>query len=173
MMGLFTSEVKGLKVVEVFRLLGTVAINNDAAIEALDETSSAAQETSSETESAFGKIGTVAAGLAKGIAVAGAALGGAWLVAIEGSREYRTEMGKLDTAFVVNGHSSEAAKNTYSELNAVLGDSGQAVEAAQHLAKLTDNEKDLSTWTDIATGVYATFGAYSPSAPSSKKPAYR
>lgn len=71
-------------------------------------------------------------------------------------------MGKLDTAFVTNGHSSEAAKRTYSDLNSVLGDSGQAVEAANHLALLTNNEQDLQTWTDICTGVYATFGASLP-----------
>lgn len=89
-------------------------------------------------------------------------LGGAWVAAIEGSREYRAEMAKLDTAFVVNGHSSEAAKQTYSDLNAVLGDSGQATEAAQHLAKLTKSEQELQTWTDICTGVYATFGESLP-----------
>lgn len=86
------------------------------------------------------------------------AIGGAFIGAVEGTREYRVEMAKLDTAFVTNGHSSEAAKKTYSDLNAVLGDSGQAVEASNHLALLTDNEKDLGTWTDICTGVYATFG---------------
>lgn len=147
---------------EIFRLLGNVVIDNDSAIRALDDTSRRAGETSGETQEAFRKIGSVAGGIAKGIGVAGAALGGAWLAAIEGSREYRTEMGKLDTAFVANGHSSEAAKKTYSELNAVLGDSGQAVEASQHLAKLTDNEKDLQTWTNICTGVYATFGESLP-----------
>lgn len=147
---------------ELFKLFGTIAINNEEAIKALDDTSKAADDTSSETESAFGKIGSVATNIAKGIAVAGVALGTAWVAAIEGSREYRTEMGKLDTAFVANGHSSEVAKQTYSDLNAVLGDSGQAVEAAQHLAKLTDNEKDLQTWTDICTGVYATFGESLP-----------
>ena len=147
---------------ELFKLLGTVAVDNSSAIKAMDETSKKAGSTSTETSEAFKKIGSVAGGIAKGIAVAGVALGGAWLAAIEGSREYRTEMGKLDTAFVTNGHSSEAAKKTYSDLNAVLGDSGQAVEASQHLAKLTDNEKDLQTWTDICTGVYATFGASLP-----------
>ena len=147
---------------ELFRLLGTIAIDNDQANRALDETGQRAQETSEETESAFSKIGAVAGKIVRGIGIASVALGGAWLAAIEGSREYRTEMGKLDTAFVVSGHSSEAAKKTYSDLNAVLGDSGQATEAAQHLAKLTDNEKDLQTWTDICTGVYATFGESLP-----------
>ena len=147
---------------ELFRLLGTIAIDNDQANKALDDTGQKAKESGEETESAFAKIGNAAGKIAKGIGVASMALGGAWLAAIEGSREYRTEMGKLDTAFVANGHSSEAAKQTYSDLNAVLGDSGQAVEAAQHLAKLTDNEKDLQTWTDICTGVYATFGESLP-----------
>ena len=147
---------------ELFKLLGTVAIDNSSAIKAMDDTSKKAGATSAETSEAFSKIGSVAGGIAKGIGIAGAALGGAWIAAIEGSREYRTEMGKLDTAFVSNGHSSEAAKKTYSDLNAVLGDTGQAVEASQHLAKLTDNEKDLQTWTDICTGVYATFGESLP-----------
>lgn len=147
---------------ELFKLLGTIIINNEQANEALSETAKKASDTSNETQDAFNKIGTVAGGIVKGIAVAGAALGGAWLAAIEGSREYRAEMGKLDTAFQASGHSSEAAKKTYSDLNAVLGDTGQAVEASQHLAKLTDNEKDLQTWTDICTGVYATFGESLP-----------
>ena len=147
---------------ELFRLLGTIAIDNDTAIRAMDDTAQRANQTSGETQEAFQKIGSVAGTIAKGVVVAGAALGGAWLAAIESSREYRTEMGKLDTAFVTNGHSSEVAKQTYSDLNAVLGDSGQAVEASQHLAKLTDNEKDLQTWTDICTGVYATFGESLP-----------
>ena len=147
---------------ELFRLLGTIAIDNDSANRALEETGEKAQNTSKETETAFSKIGSVATGLVKAFVTTGAAIGGAWLAAIESTREYRTEMGKLDTAFQASGHSSESAKQTYSDLNAVLGDSGQAVEAAQHLAKLTDNEKDLQTWTDICTGVYATFGESLP-----------
>ena len=147
---------------ELFRLFGKIAIDNDEANKALKETSAEAEEASKQTSDSFKKIGSVAGTIVKGIATAGVALGGAWIAAIEGSREYRTEMGKLDTAFVTNGHSSEAAKKTYSELNAVLGDSGQAVEASQHLAKLTKNEKELQTWTDICTGVYATFGESLP-----------
>lgn len=147
---------------ELFKLLGTVAIDSANANQALDDVADRAGNTGNEVDSALGKIGTVTMNVAKWVAGAGIALGGAWIAAIEGSREYRAEMAKLDTAFVTNGHSSEAAKQTYSDLNAVLGDSEQAVEASQHLAKLTDNEKDLQTWTDICTGVYATFGASLP-----------
>ena len=77
----------------------------------------------------------------------------------EAAMEYRTEMGKLDVAFTNSGFSSEAATNAYRELVGVLGETDQSVEAANHLAKLTDNEKDLATWTgDILPGVFATFG---------------
>lgn len=147
---------------ELFKLLGEIAIDNSRANQALEETARQAGSSSSEVSSAVNKIGSVAVTIAKGIATASVAIGGAWLAAIEGSREYRTEMGKLDTAFITNGHSSETAKKTYSDLNAVLGDTEQAVEAANHLAVLTDNEKDLQTWTDICTGVYTTFGASLP-----------
>ena len=147
---------------ELFKLLGTIAINNEQANKALDDTSAKADDASGKVAGAFGKIGSAALTIGKGIMTAGAVLGTAWIAAIEGSREYRTEMGKLDTAFVTNGHSSAAAKQTYSDLQAVLGDTAQAVEAANHLAVMTDNEKDLATWTDICTGVYATFGASLP-----------
>ena len=147
-----------MKMQNIFTLLGTIAIDADQAHKALDDTAQKAEDTSSETESAFSKIGTAALTVGKAIVGAGVALGGAWIAAIEGSREYRTEMAKLDTAFTTNGHSSKAAKDTYAELNGVLGDSAVAVEAANHLAVMTDNEKDLQTWTSICTGVFATFG---------------
>ena len=108
---------------------------------------------------------TLAGAAAKGFAAVGAAATaalGALVGCAEATREYRADMGKLDTAFTTSGHSSEAATNTYKTLQGVLGDSAQAVEAANHLAKLADNEEDLAKWTDIATGVYATFGASLP-----------
>ena len=142
----------------IFELFGTIAINNEEANKAIDDTTSKAEDAGEKSQGAFSKIGTAAAAVGKVVLTAGAALGTAWIAAIEGSREYRTEMGKLDTAFVTNGHSSEAATRTYKALQAVLGDTAVSVEAANHLAVMTDNEKDLSTWTDICTGVFATFG---------------
>lgn len=147
---------------ELFRLLGTIAIDNTEANNALNDTSQRANDSANESESAFAKIGGAARTLALGIGTAGLAIGGAFIAAVEGTRDYRAEMGLLESAFLTAGHSTEEAKDTYSELNAILGDSGQAVEASQHLAKLVDNEKDLSTWTDICAGVYATFGESIP-----------
>ena len=80
----------------------------------------------------------------------------------EETREYRTELGKLDSAFTTAGFTTEAATNTYKELYAVLGDEGQTVEAANMLAKLVDTEAELAEWTTIATGVYGTFGSSLP-----------
>lgn len=143
---------------ELFKLLGTVAVDNAQANNAIDDTAAKADQGSQKTDSAFKKIGESALKIGKVVMTAGVALGGAWVAAIESSREYRTEMGKLDTAFATNGHSSEAAKKTYQDLQAVLGDTDVSVEAANHLAVMTDNEKDLQTWTNICTGVFATFG---------------
>lgn len=147
---------------EIFRLLGTIAIDNKSAVQTLDDTSKKAQSTSTTTQEAFQKIGSVAGTIARGIGTAGLAIGGALVAAVESTRQYRTEMGMLESAFKTAGHSSEEAKQTYSELNAVLGDSGQATEAAQQLALVAKNEKELKTWTDICTGVYATFGEALP-----------
>lgn len=116
-----------------------------------------------EVEEASSALGANLADLAKQgfkavVAAAGAAVTG--LVACaEATRDYRMDMGKLDTAFTTNGFSAEAATAAYHELVGVLGESDQAVETANHLAKLTENEKDLATWTgDILPGVFATFG---------------
>lgn len=83
----------------------------------------------------------------KVLAAAAAAAVAALTAAAEATREYRTNMAKLDVAFTDNGHSAAEAQEAYQELVGVLGESDQAVEAANHLAKLTDNAKDLATWT--------------------------
>ena len=147
---------------ELFRLLGTIAVDNEQANRAIADTASRADAASGETSSAFQKIGQAAGTIVKGVAFAGAALGGAWIAAIEGSREYRAEMGLLQGAFEASGHSSTEAKNTYSDLNAVLGDSGQAVEAAQHIAMIADNEKEMNELTTIGAGVFQRFGQSLP-----------
>ena len=85
---------------EIFRLLGTIAIDNDAALKAVGDTSKAAKDSSNETQEAFQKIGAVAGKIATGIGLAGAAIGGAWVAAIESTREYRTEMVYPSVSFI-------------------------------------------------------------------------
>ena len=146
----------------LFRLFGEIAIDGTQANRTLDNIAQRAGMTTQEVESHFNKIGTVAGNIMRGIGIVGAAVGGAFLAVTEGTREYRAQMGLLDGAFQAAGHSSAEAKNTYSELNAVLGDTEQAVEAAQHIAQIADNEKEMNTLTDIGTGVFQRFGQSLP-----------
>lgn len=127
----------------------------------IDDTSEKLKKSKIDWESVGKTVGKVGKAIGAGVAAMGAAIGaaaGAFLGLAESTREARENMGKLETGFTTAGHSAEDAKNTYTELYGILGDDGQATEAAAHLAKLTNNEKELATWTDIATGVYATFG---------------
>lgn len=109
------------------------------------------------TEAAKKVGGAVKAGL-KAATAAVVAAGAAIVGLSEGTAEYRAEQAKLQAAFKTAGASAEQATATYTGLYRVLGDSGQATEAANHLAKLTTNEKELSEWTNICQGIYATFG---------------
>lgn len=74
------------------------------------------------------------------------------------TRELRTNMNKVETAFESAGLSADDAAETYEDFYGILADEGQATEAVNHLAKLVQSQEDLSEWTDICTGVYATFG---------------
>ena len=69
---------------ELFRLLGTIAIENEQANRALDETANQAEDTSTRTSMALDGIGRAALGLGKLVVGAGGALRGAWIAAIEG-----------------------------------------------------------------------------------------
>lgn len=117
---------------------------------------------SKDVDSKFQAIGQGINTAVKGVGVAvGAAA--ASLVALGASTtEYRNEQAKLVSAFESAGASATTAKDTYNDLYRVLGDSGQAVEAAQHLGKLTNEEQALSEWTTICQGIYSEFGASLP-----------
>lgn len=140
--------------VEIFKLFGSIFVNNDEANKSIAETEKKSKGVASTLGSGIktaAKWGTALVG--------GAAAGvGALSTVAESTREYRTEMGKLDTAFTTNKFSAADAKQTYSDLYAVVGDSGQATEAANHLSLLCDSTKDLQSWTEICTGVYGQFG---------------
>lgn len=93
-----------------------------------------------------------------GLVGAATAAIGALAGCVEATEEYRRAMGKLETAFDGANFSAETAQDTYEDLQSVLGDTDQAVEAASHLAKLAKTEEDLGELTHALTGVYATFG---------------
>jgi archaellum component FlaC len=106
----------------------------------------------------FQKVGDKAKGFLKGVGTAAAGAATAFLALGPATAELRTNQAKLAAAFDTAGASAGVATGVYNDLYRVLGDDGQAVEAANHLAKLTTEEKALSEWTTICQGIYATFG---------------
>ena len=163
-------EVSEAQVRELQREIIATTKKLDQYENAIRETTRATDDLGDASEKAARDVEGVNTGLAdfvsnglKGVVGAATAAATALVAMTESTREYRTEMAKLNTAFTDNGHTAEAATTAYKELQSVLGETDQAVEAANHLAKLTDNEKDLATWTgDILPGVFATFGASLP-----------
>ena len=143
---------------EIFRLVGSVFVDTDEADKSLKKSDKDAESLGKRLSSVAESAGKFALGVVGAATAAGTAL----VAVAENTREYRTEQGKLQAAFETSGFAAGEAKSTYEALNGVLGDNGQAVEAANHLAKLCDNTEELQSWTKICTGVYATFGASLP-----------
>lgn len=134
-----------------------------------EKSSKKTSESFKKISSGLGGIGSVAgAGVSAGIS--GIATGiktvvGASAAAVGGlaalgaaTAEYRDEQAKLNSAFQAAGYSTEVAQQAYQDFYAILGEEDTAVEASQLLAKLSLNQQDMSKWTEIATGVWATFG---------------
>lgn len=128
----------------------------------LKKTETTAKKSGNGISKALAATGKAVGVAMKAMVAAIAAASAAMVGLTEATREYRTQQAMLATSFQTAGGSAEQAKETYSELYRVLGDSGQAQEAAQHLAQLTTEQEALSEWTTICQGVYATFGASLP-----------
>ena len=116
------------------------------------------QEASKNIDVNFKKVGEGIKNAAKKIAVGVAGAGTALLALGASTKDYRAEQAKLNSAFETAGASADTAKQVYNDLYRVLGESDTSVEAANHLAQLTTSQKDLSEWTTICQGIYATFG---------------
>lgn len=150
-------QVRALKR-EIIAAEGKMESYKKAAKSTAEEVENLGKKSEDTSEKMAGALSKGLTGVVAGLTAVATAV----TAAAESTREYRTDMGKLATAYDEQGHSQEAATQTYKELQSVLGDSAQAVEAANHLAQLADNEEDLVTWTKIATGVYASFGSSLP-----------
>lgn len=137
----------------------------DGVSQAKKEITGFSEETKKKVKEASEEFKKYGDAVQKGLKVAAGAIvaAGTALLALGASTaEYRNQQAQLVTAFEAAGSSAEAAKSTYNDLYRVLGDTGQAQEAAAHLAKITNSEKDLKEWTTICQGVYATFGESLP-----------
>lgn len=130
--------------------------------QSVDDLTQSAEKQGSTFKSIAGGLGK---GLVAGIAgVATAATGAVtgFLALGESTREYRVGLAQLETAF---GRLGFTAEDTYQAMNyfgSVLGDTKKAQETMLVLGQLVDTEKELESWTDTLTGVYATYGEAIP-----------
>lgn len=141
--------------------LNRLGDNAHEAAEGVEDTGDEADDAEDDVEELESSLDGLGGAFTVVAAAAGAAIA-AIVGCVEASHEYRTALGKLETAFADNNHSAEAAYETYAELQGVLGETDQAVEAASHLAAMAENQEQLAKWTEIATGIYGKFGASLP-----------
>lgn len=126
----------------------------DGLEQGLDQGSKSGADKAGENVESFGDK---MKGVLAGISVAALAASINELVSV--TNEFQEDMGKLSVAAQQNNVSTEAANGAYRDMVGILGETDQSVEAVNHLFALCgDNTKSLSDWTNIASGVYATFG---------------
>ena len=122
----------------------------------------AADDSSGKFDAATVAIGNLAANaISAAVSAIGDLISSLWNLD-EATEEYRAAQGRLTTAFESAGYSADDAQAAYQAFYGILGDTGQATEASQLLAQLSLSQRDLSTWTEIAAGVYGTFGESLP-----------
>lgn len=129
----------------------------DAAQE-LDKEADKAKDAENATDDLCDSLADTAKNGFTALAAAATAAVAAIVATAEASREYRTEMGKLDAAYISSGHSSATATAAYKELQSIIGETDQAVEAAQQIALLADSAEDVAEWSELAAGVVGKFG---------------
>lgn len=137
----------------------------DAGVKTTKELKDLTDAQEKQGESAESTAGKLAKGLGKGIAAVGAAAVGAvggFLSLAESTREYRQGLNQLETAFGKVGFSAEETYEAFNYFGSVLGDTRKAQETMLVLGQLVDTEKELESWTDTLTGVWATYGEAIP-----------
>ena len=143
----------------VFSLLGKLAIDGvDESKKALNDVSKTGEDTKKKLNVSFKDIATEAGKMGKAMALGLAGVVTAAVAGVEATREFRQDYGKLETTFETTNQAVGTAERTFKTLFGILGEDDTAIETANHLAMMTNNEKDLAQWTDVLTGVYATFG---------------
>lgn len=148
--------IKGKRIIEFMKEIAGETEKTSASIRKIKKEIESVKK---EAVSSFAAIGKAIGGaLLKLTAFSAALLAVAGGMIATGTKEYREEQAKLVSAFQSAGAGAEEATQAYRGIFRFLGESSTAVEAANHLAKLTTNTKELAEWTTICQGVYATFG---------------
>jgi hypothetical protein len=132
-------------------------LGNDTsrAAKMMDKLERKAKEMNASLRKAGEGLGNVGQKMAMGVT---APIIGGITLATEGTREFRQDLGKLDAAFKTTGHGVETGRKLFADFYGIIGEDDTSIEAVNHLAQMTKNQKELADWTTIATGVYASFG---------------
>lgn len=125
--------------------------------DALKELGDAAEDTADDIEGIEG-AGNIAMGAIAAFTGACVAAIGSLLNLADSTKEYRSEMAKLNSAFENAGLGADLAAKSYDDLYSILGDTGKATEASMLIAKIAKDEQDLDKWNRILTGTFAEFG---------------
>ena len=112
---------------DLFKLLGTIEVDNSKANQSLDETSNKGAQTQSKLSTAFGAIGKGAAVVGKavvtGLAVGGAAMAGLTAKALNMSGELEQNMGGSEAVFKeYAGKMQETARQAFSNMGLSTSD---------------------------------------------------
>lgn len=98
----------------------------------------------------------ISSGISMLVSKCGEAISAIWGLA-DSTREFRQDMGTLETAFSSAGFSAEQAENTWKDLYGVFGEDDRAVEAANNISRMAKSQEDLDKWTKITTGIWGTY----------------
>lgn len=138
----------------IFSLYGEIFVDNEKATKGIEDTKTKAEKAKESFQNLSKSCMDLSKKMTLGFTAGVAAITGI----VESTKDYRNTMNGLETAFKSAGFEAANANDTYKSLYSVLGDTDKAKEAAQFIGLMANNEKDLASWTDICTGVYATFG---------------
>ena len=167
---------------EIFKLLGTIAIENDSANKAIDDTTSKADGAQGKLSTAFSKIGTFAVNAGKvvatGLAAGASAIGALAKTAIDSYSEYEQLEGGVETLFkdsadTIKWYASQAyqtagmSANEYmstvtsfsaSLLQGLDGDTTKAAEVANRaITDMSDNANKMGTDISMIQNAYQGF----------------
>lgn len=138
--------------------LNNTGDESDDASESIDDVGESAENSSSKIDTMTVALGNlIADGIRGAIDGLKNLVSQIWELD-DATEDYRKAQGRVNTAFENAGYSAEDGAKAYNEFYKILGDTDTAAEASQLLARLADDQKDLSEWTRIAAGVSGTFG---------------
>lgn len=164
---------------ELFRLLGTIAVENDAAIKGINETTGEAEKAESKMSKTFSKIGSAAVKVAKAGAIAvGTATVAITKKAVDAYADYEQLVGGVETLFKdSSGKLIEYANNAYktaglsanqymetatsfsaSLLQSLGGDTEKAADYANRaITDMSDNANKMGTSMEMIQNAYQGF----------------